>query len=135
MQAQARENECRVQGWARANASDDACSLPFRQLGTCCDANPKINRCLPQQLPPPDGPPIRGLPVLSGYRCSCGWITTSERELKFHCRKLKHPTYKTISVQTFNRSPQFVNYFEVKIPESYEKAVSFRPRNSPSRPP
>ena len=75
-------------------------------------------------LPVPGSPPVDGIPVLSGYRCTsggCGHLTASSKRMKRHWSEVHGlggsvPTLSSFAVsvklQTFFRGTQ-VRYFEV----------------------
>lgn len=70
-------------------------------------------------LPTPESPPIDGLPILHGYRCSVhggGTLFASERRMKQHQREIHGGDSScfahTVKLQTFFRGTK-IRYFEV----------------------
>ncbi|KAK0716289.1 hypothetical protein B0H67DRAFT_487987 [Lasiosphaeris hirsuta] len=78
------------------------------------------------QPPPAVSPPIRGLPVMSGYRCSstgCGSLWASVKRMRRHWseshgfREPPEDFATAVSLQTFFRGTK-VRYFQVQAPET-----------------
>ncbi|KAH8888137.1 hypothetical protein GQ53DRAFT_265954 [Thozetella sp. PMI_491] len=78
------------------------------------------------QLPPPRSPPIEGLPIISGYRCTaaeCDCLLASSKRMRRHWSE-NHgisdpPTScaRPVNLQTFFRGTK-IRYFEVATPGS-----------------
>ncbi|KAL3473151.1 hypothetical protein BJX99DRAFT_272412 [Aspergillus californicus] len=69
-------------------------------------------------LPPPESPPIHGLPVIAGYRCTaagCENLCASLKRMKKHWRECHGPDdslARPAALQTFFRGTK-IRYFEV----------------------
>ncbi|KAL4899889.1 hypothetical protein BDW74DRAFT_105832 [Aspergillus multicolor] len=70
-------------------------------------------------LPPPESPPIKGLPVIAGYRCTaenCGNLCASLKRMKGHWREshglADESLTRPVKLQTFFRGTK-IRYFEV----------------------
>ncbi|KAB5523163.1 hypothetical protein GE09DRAFT_493093 [Coniochaeta sp. 2T2.1] len=75
------------------------------------------------QLPPPEYPPVDGLPVLSGYRCTaagCGVLCASSKRMRRHWSEIHgiadppDSCARSATIQTFFRGTK-LRYFEVGL--------------------
>ncbi|KAH7120613.1 hypothetical protein EDB81DRAFT_814474 [Dactylonectria macrodidyma] len=84
------------------------------------------------QLPPANSPPVRGLPVLAGFRCTadgCERLCASLKRMRHHWSE-RHgmsdpvePFCQAVSLQTFFRGTK-LRYFEVTSPGTRGKSPS-----------
>ncbi|KAK7424452.1 hypothetical protein QQX98_000417 [Neonectria punicea] len=83
------------------------------------------------QLPPAGSPPVDGLPVISGYKCTaagCGRLYASSKRMRRHWSEshgVSDPAESaasSVALQTFFRGTK-LRYFEVMVPTASSTAV------------
>lgn len=107
--------------------SEEKASQAFR---AACDLNVVGTRSR-IRIPPPQTPPIQGLNVLSGYRCTCrigcGFLSPRRESLQshlfkhgIHCKGAHGALYKEVAMQNFSTGRRPL-YFIVNTSATREK--------------